>query len=493
MRRATLVAAFALLVPAWTVAEVKLTPVQPELFSDPMAQSNAWGDYDGDGDLDLVVLFRDAPVRLYENRPSGFVDVAPGTGLPTDHGNARSVAWGDYDLDGDLDLYVGYSGREGPSNQMLRNDSAEGAAKFVDVTEETGVGIQALTRQVSFIDYDSDGDVDLYVALRAGVNRLFENDAGVFEDVTFRVGIAEPRRTVGACWFDIDKDGDLDLFTTNQNGDRDGLFRNDGRQFTEVGIEYELDQPRRPLADGSVDCAIGDYDNDGDFDIYVAEYGHDSLFRNDGGGLFIDVAEELGIANYEHMVTGVWGDVQHDGKLDLYTAGYLSGKPRTPDYLYINENGVFVDRQPEIVARYDSDHGVQWADFDSDGDLDLALTSNDPTGSHYLFRNELPPDVARRSLQVLVLDENGRYTKAGSEVRLYRAGTQDLLGSRLVDTASGYNSQNAKPVHFGLGEDIAVDVELTLMSPSGRKTIVYENVDWKTLAGRPFVVRAGTD
>ena len=488
--------AAAALVLAYTfaaAAEIELTPVQPDVFAAPQGQSNAWGDYDGDGDLDLIVLFRDAPVRLYENRDDGFVDVAADSGLPADGGNARSVAWGDYDLDGDIDLYIGYSGREPPANRLLRNDSKDGVARFTDVTADAGVGLQALTRQVSFIDYDADGDLDLYVALRAGVNRLFENAEGAFTDVTFRVGIAEPRRTVGACWFDIDQDGDLDLFTANQNGDRDGVFRNDGGTFTEVGIELDLDQPRRPLADGSVDCAVADYDNDGDLDLYVAEYGDDSLFRNDGNGQFVDVAPELGLANHAHIVTGVWGDIQHDGHLDLYTVGYINGKPRTPDYLYINEGGQFIDRLPAIVAQYDSDHGVQWADFDADGDLDLALASNDPAGSHYLYRNELSPNIARRSLQVLVLDGEGRYTRAGSEVRLFRAGTQEVLATRLVDTASGYNSQNAKPVHFGLSEDVAVDVEVTLMSPDGRKTERFHNVDWKGLSGKPFVVRAEID
>ena len=249
----------------------------------------------------------------------------------------------------------------------------------------------------------------------------------------------------------------------------------------------------RRLADGSVDCAIADYDNDGDLDIYVTEYGEDSLFRNDDNGRFIDVAGELGLANHAHIVTGVWGDVQHDGLLDLYTVGYINGKPQTPDYLFINNGDGFTDRQPANVARHDSDHGVQWADFDNDGDLDLALASNDPAGSHYLYRNELPADIAGRSIQVLVLDGEGRYTRAGSEVRLYRAGTKELLGTRLVDTASGYNSQNAKPVHFGLRSDIAVDVEVTLMSPDGRQTRLYRNVDWKGLLGRPLVIRAQID
>ena len=202
----------------------------------------------------------------------------------------------------------------------------------------------------------------------------------------------------------MDGDGDLDLFTANQNGDRDGMFRNDGGQFVDVAIDLNIDQPQRPIADGGVGCAVTDYDVDGDLDLYVAEYGNDSLFRNNGDGTFTDVAPEMGIDVYDHIVTGVWGDVQHDGYPDLYMVGYVSGKPGTADYLFINEGNRFSNQLPDVIAANDTDHGVQWADFDQDGDLDLALASNDPDCSHYLFRNDLKPAVADRSIQVLVLD-----------------------------------------------------------------------------------------
>jgi len=489
MRSLRLTPVLLLAISAIALGQVSFSPVQPRLFSDPGGQSNAWGDFDNDGDLDLIVLFNNAPARLYRNGTGGFEDVAPGSGLPTDGGNARSVAWGDYDRDGDLDLYIGYSGREGPANRLYRNDSHDGEPAFTDVGESAGVAIGGLTRQVSFIDYDADGDLDLYVALRASVNRLLQNNDGKFSDVTFQVGIAEPRRTVGACWFDMDADGDLDLFTTNQNGDRDGMFRNDDGRFSDVAIELNIDQPRRPLADGGVGCAVTDFDTDGDLDLYVAEYGDDSLFRNNGDGTFTDVAGDMGVAVHDHIVTGVWADVQHDGRPDLYTVGYVNGNPGQQDYLFINEGDRFVNQLPEVIAKNDTDHGVQWADFDQDGDLDLALAANDPAGSHYLFRNDLKSDVAARSIQVLVLDENGHYTRQGSEVRVYRAGSGELLGLRMVDTGSGYNAQNAKPVHIGLADPVAIDVHVTVLGPDGRKTDIFRDVDWRGLSGKPFVVK----
>jgi len=472
-------------------ADPAFVAVQPELFAASGGQSNAWGDFDNDGDLDLIVTFHDAPVRLYRNSPGGFEDVGAASGLPTDGGNPRSVAWGDYDNDGDLDVYIAYAGLDEPPNRLFRNDLEHGRVRFVETGAAAGVALRGNSRQVSFVDYDADGDVDLYVAMRSDVNRLLRNDGGRFTDVTFETGIAEPRRTVGACWFDMDGDGDLDLFTANQNGDRDGMFRNDGGRFADVAMALDIDQPRRPLADGSVGCAVTDFDTDGDLDLWVAAYGDDKLYRNEGGGRFVDVAPAMGIANHHHIVTGVWGDVQHDGRPDLYTVGYLNGEPATPDYLYFNEGDHFENRLPANIAANDTDHGVQWADFDGDGDLDLALAANDPAGSHPLYRNELEPAIARRSIQVLVLDARGHYTRAGSEVRVYRSGSGELLGLRLVDTGSGYNAQNAMPVHIGLPAAGRVDVEITTMSARGRQVRRYPGVDPAELAGKPLTVRVG--
>ena len=100
-------------------------------------------------------------------------------------------------------------------------------------------------------------------------------------------------------------------------------------------------------------------------------------------------------------------------------------------------------------------------------------------------------DVAARSIQVLVLDEHGHYTRAGSEVSVYAAGTDELLGLRMVDTGSGYNAQNAKPVHIGLSRVVGIDVHVTVLTRNGRKTEVYSDVDWQSLSGKPFVVKVG--
>jgi len=121
--------------------------------------------------------------------------------------------------------------------------------------------------------------------------------------------------------------------------------------------------------------------------------------------------------------------------------------------------------------------------------LDLSLTGASPEGMHYLLRNGQAAEGGRKSLQIMVLDDKGHHTRAGSEIRLYRAGTAVLLGTRIVDTGSGYNSQNAVPVHFGLARDNRVDIEITSMSRDGRKTARLEGIDPQAFAGRVLTVK----
>ena len=467
--------------------ELLFTAVQPELFAAPFAQSNAWGDFDNDGDLDLLVVFLDRAVRLYENLGvGGFVDIADTLNLPTG-GNPRSVAWADYDSDGDQDIYIAYADGS-TANKLLENRMESGKVGFEDVATSRGVNFTGIVRQLNFIDFDNDGDLDLHLALRNAPNLLYENQNSHFKNQASNWGFFEPRRTVGSCWFDMDEDGDLDVFTANQNGDRDGMYRNDGEYFTDIAIALDMDQSRRPLTDGGVGCAITDFDNDGDLDLYVAEYGDDSLFRNNGDGSFTDVAKEVGLAVHDHIVTGVWGDVNNDGLPDLYAVGYVNGKPGMPDYLFINSGSHFENRIPENIRLNDSDHGAQMADYDNDGDLDISLAANDPAASHPLYRND--SDLAGRpSIKVQVLGSNGNYVMQGSEVRVYRAGTSKLLGTRLVDTGSGYNAQNAMPVHIATLDSSQVDIRVTTMSTAGRVDHHFMDIDVASLDNRPFIVR----
>ena len=472
--------------------------VQPDLFATPGAQPNAWADFDRDGDLDLFVGMRYSENRLYRNEGGYFVDVAPALGL-SDLEDTRAAAWGDYDGDGDLDLYVGHSATAETPNRLYRNDDQV----FVDVAAGLGVDLLGNTRQPSWIDYDGDGDLDLFVAMRDQPNRLFRNDGPLggatapgpawrFTDVTEASGVGDPRRTVGVAWFDYDRDGDLDVHVSNQNGDEDAFLRNEGDgTFVDVAPALGMNHPNRGEEYGSVAPAVADYDNDGDLDLFIATYGPDILWSNNGDGTFTDVTDPATLGVDYHSTTAAWADVDHNGLPDLVVTSYLSGIAAVEDHLFMNAGGAFTNELPANLLEHGPSHGVAWADFDRDGDLDLAIANNDQAGgTHHLYRNLLPADIAARSLQVAATDAAGQTMVPGAEVQVLEHDTGRILGTRLVDTGGGYCSQGATPVHFGIPAGVErVDVRVTYVVRGRRVTMVREGVFPQDYRGSWLIVR----
>jgi len=462
--------------------------IQSDLFGGGRSLTNAIADFDNDGDLDLFVGFNGQPNRLYRNDEGVFVDVAERVGL-ADVNVTRTAAWGDYNADGHVDLFVAFVSREGSSNKLYRNDGD--GVSFTDVTVEANLSIQGSFRQASWIDYDSDGDVDLYIGLRDTSNVLFENHDGTFKDVASERGVDDARRTVGAAWLDYDKDGDLDLVVANMDGDANGLFRNDGNTFIDVASAAGIAAGGRGLGDaahGTVRATVVDFDNDGHLDVFMANYGPNGLFRNKGDGTFENVAPEMGLAEDNRYDTSTWGDYDNDGYPDVYVNGTITGGTSYLDYLYRNLGNGFVEVTPKLIEAQKADHGAHFFDADMDGDLDLALTGAAEDGMHYILGNRLDATRGGGSLLVSVLDDSGRHLLPGSEVRLYQSDTGKLLGTRVLDTGSGYNSQNAMPVHFGLGGVHLVDVLVTTMSKSGRRSSYERGINRKEYSGRSLVL-----
>jgi hypothetical protein len=285
-----------------------------------------------------------------------------------------SVAWGDYDNDGDLDfLITGWDGNQSVS-KIYRND----AGTFVDISAGlTGVSNGSAT----WGDYDNDGDLDI---LLTGdyVAEVYRNDGGIFTNINANlIGVDFS----SAAWGDYDNDGDLDILLTGLDVGANPvtkLYRNDDGIFNEVTGTGFVN-----VYEGSVDW--GDYDNDGDLDILLT--GYDSggnpvtvIYRNDDS-VFVKISTGLINVGYSSVA---WGDYDNDGDLDILLTGMDSqGIPVTK--VYRNDAGIFTDITPAGTLPGVARGSVDWGDYDNDGDLDILLTGSD--GISYiskLFRND---------------------------------------------------------------------------------------------------------
>jgi hypothetical protein len=461
-------------------------PMQPDLLGAGSTFTNAFADYDGDGDPDLFVGFDGKPNRLYRNDKATFVDAAADAGI-VDSRPTRAAAWGDFDSDGDPDLMLGFTPSPNASVLKLYRNTA---GKFTDTTADVGLSVPTgAVRQPAWIDFDADGDLDLFVAYRDRANALYRNDAGKFSDVAVAIGVADARRTVGAAWFDFDEDGDLDVAVANMDGDGNGLFRNDAGKFTDVattaGVVWGGRAPKA-AGNGTVRVCAADVDTDGHFDLFAANYGPLGFFANRGKGAFEDRSGAWDIAIDSRYDACAFADFDHDGRLDLYVNGTVTGGASWQDSLFRNAGSAFVDVTPPSIRRLQADHGVQWADVDGDHDLDLALTGARADGTHLVMRNMLSATDAARGLHVKVVDREGRSTRAGAEVRVYAAGTQRLIGARLVDSGSGYDAQSDLPVHVGVPAGVGrVDVQV-IVPRNGARVPVWQR---RVAPGRTITVR----
>jgi len=415
----------------------------------------AWVDMDGDGDLDLYVANASEGNELYVNMGNGaFLEVSGEAGVSY-VGHSVAPAWGDYDGDEDLDLYIANYGQ---ANVLYRN---EGNGTFVEVTREAKVGISNEGVAASWIDYDLDGDLDLFTARNPCV--LFRNDGRRFTDVTKEVGLDISGVIEGTAWGDYDGDGDMDLFVA---GERVGkLFRNDGGRFTEVTEEAEV-----------VNSSAGrgpvwvDYDDDGDLDLFVANVSETSkLFRNRGDGTFEDVTAFSGLAGVPGQ-SGAWGDYDNDGDLDLYIVRLGA------NVLFRNEgDGTFKDVTEEVgVGDLGNGKSASWADYDRDGDLDLYVCNQ--LSSNVLYRNE----GSKGHFLAVRLKGNPPNTCAfGAKVRLVAGGRFQF---REVTSGCGYATQGPLELHFGLGKSTVAD-SLIVRWPDG-KVQVWTQVEgdrWLTI------------
>lgn len=477
-----------------------------------MGSGCAWVDIDSDGDSDLLLLSgKDFPghstgrrqtVALYRNDGGRFTDISMQAGLNSPL-YAMGVTYGDYDNDGDADLYITALG----PNRLYRNDGGT----FTDVAEAMGVADPGFGSSAAWFDFDKDADLDLFTlnyvswtpetdvycsldgtnksyctpeVYNGAAPRLYRNDGSAFTDVTEAAGVGDPTaKALGIVCFDFDGDGWEDVFVANDT-QPNFLFRNRGDgTFEEQGVMAGVAFDEAGRARGAMGVDIADYDNSGRPSLAIGNFSNEmlALFHNEGAGFFIDAAPTSAVGR-QSLLTLAFGtvfmDVDLDGFLDLFVGnGHVEDEIQKvqervsyaqPPHLFRNlGGGRFDDIAPRIpafetpiVAR-----GTAVADFDQDGDLDIAVVTSG--GAARLYRND--GEQGARALRLRLEGGAGSNRDGiGARVLVEAGGWKQTQWKR---SAHSYASQSESALTFGLGSHAQAD-RVIVTWPSGKVSVV---------------------
>lgn len=474
----------------------------PIAMTDRVCVGAAFGDYDNDGDPDLYVTSTRGGNLLFENECGLFRDVTEQAGVSL-VAHSQTAAFFDYDNDGDLDLYVTntakwtadrfdeaqhhYVGLDLPngflanpedfeSNVLFRND---GDGSFTDVTREAGLQGIGWAGDVAVFDFDEDGWQDVFVTHMFGFSQLYQNDGrGHYQDVTKGTLGKTSYGAIGAKAFDFDNDGRLDLFVSDMHSDMWDL----PSTVSEVRPRAKRAPRGEPML-ALLRRTWGD-----DFAQWFL-FGS-SLYHSVEGNRFVECSDEAGMETYWPW-GAVAGDFDNDGDQDVFLPSGM-GYPffYWPNALLVNDGGgKFAERAeawgmeppraglwlPDKIGGHEAARSSRCAasgDFNHDGCLDLIV--NNFNDRPYYFKNELPP---LHYVEFRLHGVQSNRDAVGAVVRLHR-GEQVMV--RQVDCSGGYLSQSSKTLHFGLGDDPAVE-RLEILWPSGtRQTIDSPQVDQLT-------------
>lgn len=454
-------------------------PNSPVVLDDNTSYGNNWIDYDNDRDDDLFVANGSSANHensaLYRNQTGAFVKITDGI-LVNDGGLSYCSTWADVDNNGWPDVFI--SNTTNTPNFLYLNDGGS----FSKVTEGAVVTDASKSDGCAWADYNRDGWVDLFVANLSGQsNFIYQNNGdGTLSrrfDADALPMVADGGSSNGCAWGDYNGDGWPDLFVGNASNQNNQLYSNDGDgTFTRITAEAGLEDGGFTLG-GS----WGDFDNDGDFDLFVAN-GNDQdnfLYQNNGDSTFTRLDAALlypMIADSSSSGGSAWGDYDNDGWLDLFVANRNSQN----NLLYHNQgDGTFARVTDDVVANtHDFSVSSSWGDFDLDGDLDLFVAN----GGRNAFYENLGTDSHWFGVRCLATTSN----RAAIGTQVFVKATiegQSLWQMRELSSQTGYAAQNSLVAHFGLGAATIIDT-LRIEWPSGTVDVFTNlTVDRYVLAG----------
>ena len=433
----------------------------------------SWGDYDNDRDIDLFVANQVTENNfLYRNDGNGVFSKITNEAIVNDGSFSRSASWGDYDGDGDLDLFV--ANITGENNFLYQNN---GDGTFIQITTGAIVNDGGNSDGCSWGDYDNDGNIDLFVANSSSQNNfLYHNNGdGTFTRITNGAIVSDGGSSRAVNWIDYDNDGDLDLYVTNSFSGNEITFfyKNDGDgTFTKISNSVIVNDNG-----ASSTSSWGDYDNDGDLDLFVGNwFGQNNfLYKNDGDGIFTKITQGDIVNDGGWTHSSSWGDYDNDGDIDLFVANSSTHENQFDNFLYQNNgNGTFTRiTAGQIATDTLNSSGCAWGDYDNDGDLDLFIGNHDE--GNVLYQNN---GNNNHWINILCIGRVSNTSAIGAKVKIKaQINGTPLWQVQEIAGQTGLWSQNSLNAEFGLGDATIID-SIKVEWPSGIVQMLTDvNVD----------------
>ncbi|NQT61316.1 MAG: VCBS repeat-containing protein [Candidatus Marinimicrobia bacterium] len=438
------------------------TPVYNVGYTDDWGNSYApiLGDYNNDGNIDVFVTNGgDQRNFLYQNSGLGYFQRIWEGEIYWDQNWSNTASWGDYDNDGALDLFVA-NGGDGEANALYHN---LGDGTFQRIYEGSIASEVNSSRSASWGDYDNDGYLDLYVGNSSdpnGTNSLYQNNGdGSFSAVSVGWIVFDDDESGSVSWCDYDNDGDLDMYVANCG--QNSMYRNEGEgSFTKIqtGVLVAHD-------DCSQGASWADYDNDGDFDVLVTSGDDHSnrLYQNQGEGVFVEITEGAIVTDNSNSWGSTWADLDNDGDLDLFVVNSAEPDPRD-NFIYTNNGeGSFTGVYDNLLNQNDLiPLGCAWGDYNNDGAIDLFIGIDG--GQNRLYANQ---GNSNSWVNIKCVGTASNRSAIGAKVRV-KANIYDLDTWQVneISGQTGAFGQNSLNAEFGLGNADLID-SLRIEWPSG--------------------------